>query len=75
MTCPPSPPDTFAAALGRLTGDEQKQVKLTVYDLQTQFVVRNIVVRYNVKAEYQWRQERKSCIDRNSKNSLFFSLF
>jgi hypothetical protein len=27
--------DTFIAALARLAGDEQKQVKLTVYDLQT----------------------------------------
>jgi hypothetical protein len=28
--------DTFTAALVRLTGDEQKQVKLSVYDLQTE---------------------------------------
>lgn len=28
--------DSFTAALGRLAGDEQKQVKLTVFDLQTQ---------------------------------------
>jgi hypothetical protein len=28
--------DSFTAALGRLSGDEQKQVKLTVYDLQTE---------------------------------------
>jgi hypothetical protein len=28
--------DTFTAALGCLTGGEQKQVKLTVYDLQTE---------------------------------------
>src|SRR5271169_2956320 len=28
--------DTFTAALGRLAGDEQKQVKLTVFDLQTE---------------------------------------
>jgi hypothetical protein len=28
--------DTFTAALKRLTGDEQKQVKLSVYDLQTE---------------------------------------
>jgi superfamily I DNA/RNA helicase len=28
--------DTFTVALGRLGGDEQKQVKLTVYDLQTE---------------------------------------
>lgn len=28
--------DTFTAALGRLAGDEQKQAKLTVYDLQTE---------------------------------------
>ena len=27
--------DSFTAALGRLTGDEQKQAKLTVFDLQT----------------------------------------
>jgi hypothetical protein len=28
--------DTFTAALGRLSGEEQKQAKLTVYDLQTE---------------------------------------
>jgi len=28
--------DTFTAAIGRLAGDEQKQVKLTVFDLQTE---------------------------------------
>jgi hypothetical protein len=28
--------DTFTAALGRLAGDEQKQVKLTAFDLQTE---------------------------------------
>jgi superfamily I DNA/RNA helicase len=28
--------DTFTVALGRLAGDEQKQVKLTVFDLQTE---------------------------------------
>jgi superfamily I DNA/RNA helicase len=28
--------DTFTAALGKLTGDEQKQAKLTVFDLQTE---------------------------------------
>lgn len=28
--------DSFTAALGRLSGDEQKQVKLTVFDLQTE---------------------------------------
>ena len=28
--------DTFTSALGKLTGDEQKQVKLTVFDLQTE---------------------------------------
>lgn len=28
--------ESFTAALGRLSGDEQKQVKLTVYDLQTE---------------------------------------
>ena len=28
--------DSFTTALGRLTGDEQKQVKLTVFDLQTE---------------------------------------
>src|ERR1700751_112960 len=28
--------DTFTPALGRLVGDEQKQVKLTVFDLQTE---------------------------------------
>ena len=27
--------DTFTAALARLSGEEQKQAKLTVYDLQT----------------------------------------
>src|SRR5436305_671374 len=28
--------DSFTAALGRLSGDEQKQIKLTVFDLQTE---------------------------------------
>src|SRR5579864_6385556 len=28
--------DSFTAALGKLTGDEQKQVKLTAFDLQTE---------------------------------------
>ncbi len=28
--------ESFTAALGRLAGDEQKQVKLTMFDLQTE---------------------------------------